>query len=107
MKIDEIDHVFVHEPVDEVAHNATAKQPEAHLRKWLLQPQSVPPEIDGDERSRGEHRQRDAAAREHAPRGTRVADVNDVEETADDLDVAAQAVRMHRIEWNARHDPNF
>src|SRR5439155_10727302 len=61
MEVDEVDHVLVHEPIDEIADDSAAQQAEAHLGHGLFQAERVTPEENRDQRSAGQQRERDAA----------------------------------------------
>src|SRR5512140_1991644 len=89
VEIDEIDHMPVAQPVDEVADDAATQETEADLGQPLFQAQRPAPEENRHQRSGGENREQDAAAGEHAPGGTRVADVDEIEKSANHHDVVA------------------
>ena len=105
MEVEKVDHVAARDAVREVARYPAAEEPEADLRVGDPEPERPPAEEDRDQGGRRERGEQDAPARDDAPRGPGVSDVDDVEESPDDGD-RARALPVG-VEGQARADPGL
>lgn len=96
MHVDKIDHVAVNHSIDEIAGDAATEETEANLGDTIAETQNTAPEEDGDQGRRGEAGEKYALAGKHAPSGSRISDMNDVEKTANHANRSGLAVSWKR-----------
>ena len=95
------------QPVEQIAGDATGNQAERDLSAQPvgLKVMSLPDQSeDGHQGYRSEE---PIIPVKHAPRRARVADVDDVEEVANDFNVTARTVGVQGIKRHVGHDPKL